>query len=79
MTKLPTMLYTGLVSVTFGKLPAEEIVALAVEVRLEGIEWGGDIHIPPGEIRRTLEVHALTESILGKLIIMSKYKHFFLT
>jgi sugar phosphate isomerase/epimerase len=26
-----------------------EIIALAAEARLEGIEWGGDIHVPPGD------------------------------
>ncbi|MCI8442783.1 MAG: sugar phosphate isomerase/epimerase [Provencibacterium sp.] len=40
---------TGLVSVTFRELSPEEIIALAKEAGLEGIEWGGDIHVPAGE------------------------------
>lgn len=39
----------GLVSVTFRKLSAREIIELVVQARLHGIEWGGDVHVPPGD------------------------------
>jgi sugar phosphate isomerase/epimerase len=39
----------GLCSVTFRHLPPREIIALAAEHRLAAIEWGGDIHLPPGD------------------------------
>lgn len=55
------MLHTGLVSVTFRQLKAEEIIKLVVEAGLEGIEWGGDIHVPHGEIKRAVEVGKKTE------------------
>jgi sugar phosphate isomerase/epimerase len=43
------MLKPGLVSVTFRALSIAQIVDLAVQTGLEGIEWGGDVHVPPGD------------------------------
>lgn len=39
----------GLVSVTFRRLPREEVLRLAAENGLRCIEWGGDVHVPPGD------------------------------
>ncbi len=39
----------GLVSVTFRQLSPEEIVRVAREAGLTVIEWGGDVHVPPGD------------------------------
>ncbi|MEA2062316.1 MAG: sugar phosphate isomerase/epimerase family protein [Gemmatimonadota bacterium] len=39
---------TGLCSVTFRKLSVAEIVELCKKLGIEGIEWGGDVHVPPG-------------------------------
>lgn len=50
----------GLVSVTFRKLSPAEIVEIVREACLESIEWGGDIHVPPGDIARAGEVAAMT-------------------
>jgi sugar phosphate isomerase/epimerase len=55
------MIHTGLVSVTFRKLSPVEVVALARKAGLEGIEWGGDIHVPHGDIGRAREVRAMTQ------------------
>lgn len=46
----------GLVSVTFRQLRAEEIVALAAEHGMAAIEWGGDVHVPTGELTTAREV-----------------------
>ena len=40
---------TGLVSVTFRQKSVEEIAALTAEAGLSGVEWGGDVHVPPGD------------------------------
>ncbi|MDX0616953.1 TIM barrel protein [Sinorhizobium medicae] len=40
----------ALCSVTFRKMPADEIVALAVEARLAAVEWAGDAHVSPGDL-----------------------------
>jgi 3-dehydroshikimate dehydratase len=56
----PHRILPGLVSVTFRKLSPAEIVALARRVGLVGIEWGGDIHAPHGDVSRAREVRELT-------------------
>ena len=42
-------LYSGLTSVTFRKMSPTEIIAHAAHAHLDGIEWGGDVHVPPGD------------------------------
>ena len=54
------MLHAGLVSITFRQLKAARIVKLAQEARLKSIEWGGDLHVPPGEEARARHVASLT-------------------
>lgn len=54
------MLHAGLVSITFRQLGAAHVVALARDARLTGIEWGGDLHAPPGDERRARELASLT-------------------
>lgn len=44
------MLKTGLVSVSFRKLSPETIIDMVKKAGLYGIEWGGDIHVPAGDI-----------------------------
>ena len=44
------MLKTGLVSITFRKLKPLEIISLVKESGLAAIEWGGDVHVPHGNI-----------------------------
>jgi len=50
----------GLVSITFRKLSAQEVVDLVVKAGLQAIEWGGDIHAPHGDITRAKEVRQQT-------------------
>lgn len=54
------MLLPGLVSITFRQLQPARIVALAREARLASIEWGGDVHAPPGDERRARELASMT-------------------
>ncbi len=54
------MLHAGLVSITFRQLEPAHIVALAREARLTSIEWGGDLHAPPGDERRARALASLT-------------------
>ncbi|MFI5358292.1 MAG: sugar phosphate isomerase/epimerase family protein [Opitutales bacterium] len=55
------MIWPGLVSITFRALAPAEIVALVRQAGLRGIEWGGDIHAPHGNLNRAREVRELTE------------------
>lgn len=50
----------GLVSITFRGLPPREIVDLVQRAQLAGIEWGGDVHVPHGDVMRAREVGAMT-------------------
>ena len=51
---------SGLVSITFRKLSPAQIVDLVCRAGLEGIEWGGDVHVPHGEVARAREVGRIT-------------------
>lgn len=55
------MIKTGLVSVTFRQLSAEEVIQTAKTAGLQGIEWGGDVHVPAGDVERAKQVGQLTE------------------
>jgi sugar phosphate isomerase/epimerase len=50
----------GLVSVTFRKLSPEAVARAAAENGLSCIEWGGDIHVPHGELETARDVGRLT-------------------
>ena len=53
-------LLPGLVSISFrGRTPAE-LIAACVRAGLQGIEWGGDIHVPHGNLDVAREVAART-------------------
>jgi len=44
------MIRPGLVSISFRKLTTTEIIDLCVRAGLQGIEWGGDVHVPHGDV-----------------------------
>ncbi|MEV7632327.1 TIM barrel protein [Microbacterium sp. NPDC089318] len=54
------MIRPGLCSVTFRQLAPERVAELAAAAGLEAIEWGGDAHVPPGDLARAGEVARLT-------------------
>ena len=54
------MIIPALLSITFRKLPAEEVVRLAAANGLSAIEWGGDIHAPPRDLAAVARVRDLT-------------------
>jgi len=56
MKTQPAPLLPGLVSVTFRQLGFAEIIALVRKADLRAIEWGGDVHVPHGDLDRAREV-----------------------
>jgi sugar phosphate isomerase/epimerase len=50
------MLIAGLVSITFRSLAPEEIIRLMGQAGVQAVEWGGDVHVPAGEVQRAREV-----------------------
>ncbi|WP_083849137.1 sugar phosphate isomerase/epimerase family protein [Bacillus timonensis] len=53
---------TGLCSVTFRKKNPEDIIKIASEAGLQVIEWGGDVHVPPGDLAYATKVGELTRN-----------------
>ena len=56
------MLPIGLVSVSLRELNADQIIAACLDAGLNGIEWGGDVHVPHGEIEMASEVGRKTRA-----------------
>lgn len=54
------MLKTGLVSITFRKRSPQEVIQLVTAAGLDAIEWGGDIHVPPGNVHHARKIARLT-------------------
>jgi sugar phosphate isomerase/epimerase len=54
------LFHPGLVSVTFRKLSPRDIIDLVVQAGLRGLEWGGDVHVPHGEIAQAKAVQQMT-------------------
>lgn len=67
------MITTGLVSVTFRKLSPAEIVRVAIRAALQGIEWGGDVHVPHGDVAAAREARRLTEDAGLRVLAYGSY------
>jgi sugar phosphate isomerase/epimerase len=52
----------GLCSVTLRALAVEEVARLAVECGLHAIEWGADVHVPPGDADAVARARAASEA-----------------
>jgi sugar phosphate isomerase/epimerase len=50
------MILPGLCSVTFRQFTAEEVIALVSKAELAAIEWGGDVHVPHGDLACAKEI-----------------------
>jgi sugar phosphate isomerase/epimerase len=55
-------IHSGLVSISFRKRSVEQIIEAVAQAGLDGIEWGGDVHVPHGDLARAREVGALTRA-----------------
>jgi sugar phosphate isomerase/epimerase len=53
-------IHSGLVSITFRKLTPRQVVDASAAAGLAGIEWGGDIHVPHGDLAQAAEVRRMT-------------------
>lgn len=53
---------TGVCSISFRKYSIEEIIAATAAAGLDGIEWGGDVHVPAGDVAAAAAVRAATEA-----------------
>jgi 3-dehydroshikimate dehydratase len=56
------MLLPGMVSVTFRSLSPRRIIELAAQAKLAAIEWGGDVHVPHGDLSTAMSIRRMCES-----------------
>ena len=54
------MIYPGLVSITFRQLTPAAVIELVAQTDLRGIEWGGDVHVPHGDVATAQRVRQQT-------------------
>ena len=54
------MVIPGSVSVSFRRLSAGQVVKLCENAGLQAIEWGGDIHVPAGDLKCAREVSRMS-------------------
>ncbi len=56
------MILPGVASVTFRDRTPQELVQLALKAGLRGIEWGGDIHVPSGDLEQAAKIGHFTRA-----------------
>ncbi len=56
------MLYPGLVSITYRQLNPKQLIALCKSNSLTAIEWGGDVHVPHGDLDTAARVAQMTRA-----------------
>ena len=64
---------TGLTSISFRKLSVEEIIEITAKAGLDGIEWGGDVHVPAGDVETARAVREKTEAAGLKVLSYGSY------
>jgi sugar phosphate isomerase/epimerase len=67
------MLYSGIVSITFKKKKAAEVIDLSVKAGLRGIEWSENYHINPGDISGAAFLKRKTEEAGLKIVSYGSY------
>ncbi|MET1053117.1 MAG: TIM barrel protein [Mycetocola sp.] len=65
----------GLCSVTFRQLRPEEVIAHAATAGLDSIEWGTDVHVPPGDLDRARRIGDLTREAGLVVASLGSYFH----
>lgn len=72
-TDTADMLYTGLCSITFRNLSASEVIKLAQQAGLDGIEWCAEPHVPPGDLEEATSVKDQTIAVGLKVCSYGSY------
>ena len=70
-----TRIRPGLCSVTLRAEAVDTVARLAAECGLRGIEWGGDVHVPPGDA--TAAARARAASLAADLVVASYGSYLF--
>lgn len=56
------MIKTGMCSVTFREESVDQIIKWTREAGLDGIEWGADVHVIPGDFEQATDVATKTQN-----------------
>lgn len=51
---------TGICSITLRQMSPAELVKLVAHAGLDSIEWGSDVHVPPGDLKIATDVREMT-------------------
>lgn len=54
---------TGICSITLRQMAPAELIALVQQAGLDAIEWGGDVHVLPGDLKTASHVRQMTEEV----------------
>lgn len=65
----------GLTSISFRNLSWQEIIEISKENGINMIEWGGDIHVPPGDLTKAKEVGIATRKQGIQTLSYGSYYH----
>ena len=68
------MIKSGLVSITFRQLNPQQIVDIAAGAGLSGIEWGGDVHVPHGDLECSRKTGQITQDAGLEVVAYGYYK-----
>jgi len=52
---------TGICSITFRQFDVKQVADLVKEAGLDAIEWGGDVHVPPGDLKAAQTARRATD------------------
>lgn len=64
---------SGLVSVTFRQKTTEEVNELVQRAKLDGIEWGSDVHVPVGDLENAKSVGSQTRAANLDVVAYGSY------
>ena len=64
---------TSVASVTFRNKRIAEVAELARRAGLDAIEWGGDVHVPPGDLEAAQTALRLAESLGADAVVGLRY------
>lgn len=76
---MKTIWTPGVVSATFRELPAQDVIRLAAENRLEAVEWSENAHVYPGDpegaraLREATEAAGLAIACYGSYYRLGEY------
>lgn len=67
------MIRTGMCSVTFREESVDQVIKWTKEAGLDGIEWGADVHVIPGDLELAVDVALKTQKADLKVLSYGSY------